>query len=178
MLKLMSQPYNLHDLGHGEHVDATHQHGHKGKRNRRERAGRFSETQLQISRHRVGFGDVIKRHHHQREKQHRWNGADPIPMSCENAVLIGGARPAHKFERTQIRREETQAGYPCGHLPTRHEEIFASVRPPFQVDPNGQHQPKIENDNGNVDGREMNQRGGTQHQSCKMHAFSPMHKKN
>ena len=120
--------HNLHDLGHGEHVDATHQHGHKRKRNRGNGAGRFSKPQFQISRDRVRFGNVVKRHHHQREEQHRGNSADPVPMSRQNAVLIRRTRPAHQFQSAQIRGEKTEPRHPCRHFAAGHEKIFARVR--------------------------------------------------
>jgi len=88
--------------------------------NRGQGAGGLAETQFQISRHRVGPGNVVERHHDQCQEQHRRNGADPIPVRRQNVVLVGGSRPAHQFERAEIGGEKTETG---------HEEVFAGVRP-------------------------------------------------
>ena len=64
--------------------------------------GVFAKAQFEIPRHRVRLGDVIKRHHHNRQEQHGGNRADPIPVRRQNAVLIGRAGPAHQFKRAQI----------------------------------------------------------------------------
>ena len=55
------------------------------------------------------------------------NGADPIPVRRQNAVLIGRRRPAHQFERAQIGREEAEAGDPGRHFAAGQEEIFAGI---------------------------------------------------
>ena len=86
---------NLQDQSHGVHVDAAHEHRHEREANGRKSATRFSEAQFQIAGNGVRFGDVVERHHDQREEEHGGNGADPIPVRGENTVLIGGAGPAH-----------------------------------------------------------------------------------
>ena len=40
----------------------------------------FAVPELQIPGHGMGFGDVVKRHHHHGQKQHGRNGADPVPV--------------------------------------------------------------------------------------------------
>src|SRR5574341_1472392 len=40
--------HNLHHQRHRVHVDAAHQHGHEGERNRRQRAARLAEAQFPI----------------------------------------------------------------------------------------------------------------------------------
>ena len=155
--------HDLHDLGHGKHVDAAHEHGHEGERNRGQGAGRFAETQFQISRHRVGFGDVVERHHDQRQEQHRRDGADPIPMRRQNAVLVGRTRPAHQFERPQIGREKTQACHPRRHLPPCHEKVFAGIGSSPQIKANPQHQSKVESNNDHIHRGQMHEPGCDQH---------------
>src|SRR5208337_3352634 len=143
---------DLQYQGHRVHVDAAHQHGHERKTDGGERAAGFSKAQLQVAGNRMRFGNVIERHHHQREEQHRRDGTDPIPVRGQNAVLIGRAGPAHQFERTQIGGEETQTRDPRGHLPPGHEKVFAGVGPLLQVKPDGQHQYEVKNDNHQING--------------------------
>ena len=104
------------------------------------RAAGFSEAQFQIAGHGVRLGDVVERHHHQAEEQHRGDRADPIPVRRQNAVLIGRRRPAHQFERAEIGRQKAEARDPGGHLPPGQEEIFAGVGLALQVETDGQHQ--------------------------------------
>ena len=99
----------------------------KAERHGGERARRLAETQLQIAGHRVRFGDVIERHHHDAEEKHRGNGADPIPVGGQDAVLIRGGGPAHQFERAQIGGQETEARDPGGHVAAGQEEFLAGV---------------------------------------------------
>ena len=164
--------HDLHDLGHGKHIDAAHEHGHEGERNGRQRAAGLAETQLQISRHRVGFGDVVERHHHQRQEQHRRNGADPIPVRRQNAVLVGRSGPAHQFECAEIGGEKAEAGNPGGHLAAGHEEVFAGVGAALQVQADGQNQGEIESDDCAIDSREMHQLSSHEHRQQWHHFFS------
>ena len=126
----------------------------------RARAG-FTETQFQISRHRVRLRNVVEGHHHQREEQHCGDGADPIPVRGQNAVLIGRSGPAHQFQRAQVCRQEAQSRDPGGHFASGHEEVFAGVGLALQVKADGQYQREVENDNDHVYRREMDQTLGT-----------------
>ena len=105
------------------------------------------------------LGNVIKRHHHQAEKKHGRNGADPIPVRGQDAVLIGGGRPTHQFERTQIRGKEAKAGDPCRHFAAGEEEILAGVRAALQIKANRQNEDKIEDDDYEVNEGEMYEPG-------------------
>ncbi len=99
----------------------------KPKLTRAEAARALAEAQLQIAGHRVGLGDVVERHHDDAEEEHRGNRADPVPVRGEDAVLVGGAGPAHEFERSEVGADEAQAGDPGGHLAAGEEELFAGV---------------------------------------------------
>ena len=58
------------------------------------RAGGGAVAQLQIAGDGMRFRDVIKRHHHDAEEEHRGDGADPIPVRGQDAVLIRRSRPS------------------------------------------------------------------------------------
>ena len=121
--------HHLHHQRHRVHVDAAHQHGHEARtRRRRARALASPKRSLQIARHRVGLGDVIERHHHEAEEQHGGDGADPIPVRGQDAVLIGGRGPAHQFQRAEVGGEEAQPGDPGRHLAAGQEEVLAGLR--------------------------------------------------
>ena len=108
-------------------------------------------AKLEIAGHGVGFADVIKGHHHHAEKEHGGDGADPIPVRGENAVLIGRAGPAHQFQRTQIGGDKAQARDPGGHLAAGHEELFAGVRLLLEVEADPDDHREVDGDDGDIE---------------------------
>ena len=105
----------------------------------------------------MGFGNVVERHHDERQEQHRWNGADPIPVRRQDAVLISGSGPAHQFESPQIGGEKAETSHPCRHLAAGHKEIFAGIRPTLQIESDGQNQKEIERDNHHIHGGQVHE---------------------
>src|SRR5215469_18653579 len=96
------------------------------------------------------FGDVVERHHHQRQEEHRRDRANPVPVRCQDAVLIGGGCPPHEFQRSQVRREKAETGYPCRHLTAGHEEIFAGVGLSLQIPADGKYKREVKSDNHHI----------------------------
>src|SRR5438552_178228 len=94
---------------------------------------------------------TLFRSHHDAEKHHRRNRANPIPVRGKNAVLIGGTRPAQQLERAKVRRDESQAGDPRGHLAAGQKEIFAGLCESLQIKADSQNQKEIESDDDKVD---------------------------
>ena len=93
---------------------------------------------LQVARHGVRLGDVVERHHHDAEEEHGGDGADPVPVRGQDAVLIGGGGPAHQFERAEVGGEEAQAGDPGRHLAAGQEEVLAGLGVALQVEADAQ----------------------------------------
>ena len=118
---------DLHHDGHRIHVDAAHQNGHEGEADGGERAGAVAVAQLQVAGDGVRLRDVVEGHHDDAEEEHGGDGADPVPVRGEDAVLVGGAGPAHQFERAEVGRDEAEARDPGGHFAAGHEELFAGV---------------------------------------------------
>ena len=143
--------HHLHDERHGVHIDAAHEDGHQAEGNGGEGARRFAEAEFEVAGDGVRLGDVIERDHHDPEEDHGGNGADPIPVNRQNAVLIGRCGPAHEFERTQVGGEETKSRDPSCHLASREEEIFAGLGEPLQVEADSEDGHEIQNDDGEVD---------------------------
>jgi hypothetical protein len=115
---------DLHDLGHGVHVDAAHEDGHEGEGDGGKRAGGGTEAEQEVAGDRVGLADVVERHHDEAEEDHGGDGADPVPVGGHDAVLVGVARPAEQFERAEIGGDEGEAGDPGGHFAAGHEETL------------------------------------------------------
>ena len=85
------------------------------------------------------------------EEEHGGDGADPIPVRGQDAVLIGGGRPAHQFERAEVGGEEAEARDPGRHLAAGQEEIFAGVGEALQIEADAQHGDEIHDDDREVD---------------------------
>src|SRR2546429_352418 len=99
----------------------------------------------------LSLHDALPIYHHDAEKHHRRNRANPIPVRGKNAVLIGGTRPAQQLERAKVRRDESQAGDPRGHLAAGQKEIFAGLCESLQIKADSQNQKEIESDDDKVD---------------------------
>ena len=143
---------DIHHLRHGEHIDAAHEHGHEAEGDGGKGAGGLAVAQLEIAGDGVGLRDVIERDHHQREKDHGGDGADPIPVRGEDAVLIGRCGPTHEFKRTQIGGEEAETSDPSGHFPAGEEEVFPGLGVVLQIEADADHRDEVERDDDAIDG--------------------------
>ena len=114
-------------------------------------AGAGAVAELQIAGDGVRLRDVVKRHHHDAQEHHGGDGADPIPVRGQDAVLIGRAGPAQQFERSEIGGEKAQACDPGGHFAAGHEEILAAFGEALQVEADGENGEEIDRDDRQID---------------------------
>ena len=131
--------HNLHHHGHGEHVHAAHQDHLGGEGEGGHAASRSAVAQVEIAGDRVRLAHVVEGHHHQAEEEHGGNGADPVPVRGQDAVLVGRAGPAHQFQRAQVGGNKAQARDPGGHFAPGHEELFAGVGAALEVEADPDH---------------------------------------
>ena len=154
---------DLHDDGHGVHVDAAHEDGHEGEADAGEAARALAEAKLQIAGDGVRLGDVVEGHHDDAEEEHGGDGADPVPVGGEDSVLVGRAGPAHQFERAEIGGDEAEAGDPGGHLAPGQKELLAGVGRALHIEADEDHHGEVKQQDGDIDRREADQmRGGEQ----------------
>ena len=154
---------DLHDDGHGVHVDAGHEDGHEGEADAGEAARSLAEAELQIAGDGVRLGDVVEGHHHNAEEEHGWDGADPVPVRGEDAVLVGRSGPAHQLQRAEVGGDEAEARDPGGHFAPGEEELLAGVGGALHVKADEEHHGEVEQKDCDVDRREADQmRGGEQ----------------
>src|ERR1022692_1860041 len=95
-------------------------------------------------------------------------------MRSQDAILISGASPSHQLERAQIGGEKAEAGDPRCHLTARKKVVLTGIRPPLQIETDGQHQSKIENNDNGVDGRQMYEVGGDKECGGQVHYGLPV----
>ncbi len=149
--------HHLHDQRHRVHVDAAHQDRHEPERDGRQATAGFPEAKLEVARHRVGLRDVVERHHHHAQEEHGGDGADPIPVRGQDAVLIGRGRPSHQLQGAEVGGQEAQARHPGCHLAPREEEIFAGRRPCLEVKPDAQDGHEVDHNDRGVHPTERDQ---------------------
>ena len=131
----------------------------KANENAADRARALPIAQLQVSGHRVRLADVVEGHHHDAQEEHGGDGADPIPVRGQDAVLIRRSGPAHQLQRAEVGRNEAQARDPRGHLAAGHEELFAGVGLALQVEADPDHHHEVDRDNGDIEQAQMRERG-------------------
>ncbi len=108
------------------------------------------------------LGDVIERHHDDAEKEHRGDGADPVPVRGQDAVLICSASPTHQLKRSQIGGDEAETRDPGGHLAAGQEELFAGVGGSFDVEADEENNDEIQKKDQDIDGSERGELMGLQ----------------
>ena len=103
----------------------------------------------------MGLGDVVEGHHDDAEEEHGGDGADPVPVGGEDAVLVSGACPAHQLERAEVGGDEAEAGDPGGHFAAGEEELFAGVGRALDVEADEDDDGEVEDEDEDVDGGEL-----------------------
>jgi hypothetical protein len=88
------------------------------------------------------------------EKEHRRDGADPVPVRREDAVLMRRAGPAQQFQPSMVGRKEAEPRHPCRHFASGKEEILAAVGESLQVEPDPEYCREVDRDDGEIHWRE------------------------
>ena len=112
---------------------------------------------MQVAGDGVGLRDVVEGHHDDAEEEHRRDGADPVPVRGQDAVLVGRAGPAHQLERAQVGGDEAEARDPGRHLTAGEEEVLAGVGLALGVKADEDHQREVKRKNQNIDRGQMRQ---------------------
>ena len=97
---------SLEETGQGMEGDSRGEDRHHREGDGIEAAGLLVETQFQILGNRPRLGSVIKRHHEDRQKDHRGNCTDPVEMGRHDAVFGARGRHADHFLGPKIRGEK------------------------------------------------------------------------
>src|SRR5437762_8969804 len=70
---------------------------------------------------------IIERHHKDAHEHHGRDGADPVKMTREDAVLCAGCAHADDFLRAQVIGDKRQAADPRGNRAAGEEKIRAGL---------------------------------------------------
>jgi len=99
--------------------------------------------------------NVIERHHHDAEEQHRGNRTDPIPVRGKNSILIG--RAAQPSNSSEPRLADRSSGRNHAVISRRPGKILATLREAFQVKADAQNSEEVDCNDGQVNRRETHQ---------------------
>src|SRR3954452_23838151 len=80
-------------------------------------------AQPQVLRYRSDLGAVVERHHHDAEKYHRRDGADPVVVDGRRPVLRSVGGLPEDLDGAQVRRDERQPRDPRRQRATGQEEV-------------------------------------------------------
>jgi len=129
--------------------------GHGGETARVPRAGLFVEPQPEEFRHRARFRSVVERHHEDADKNHGGNGADPVEVAGDDAILCAGSAHADDFLGAEVSRDESQTADPGGQRAPGLEEVLAGFHEAFECEANAQHKNEVQQHDEPVDGGQV-----------------------
>ena len=113
----------LHDGGQQVQVHAGNQQLGHGEGNRIDQVRGIAKTLAHKLRHRAHLGAVVERHHHNAQKDHGRDGADPEVVHGLEAILHAIGGHTDDFHRAQVGRDEGQSGHPGGQSAAGEEEV-------------------------------------------------------
>ena len=84
-----------------------------------------SKRMRRYSGTRAGLGAVVERHHEDADEDHGGDGADPVEVAGDDAVLGAGGAHADDFLRAEVGGDEGEAADPGGDGAPGEEEVVA-----------------------------------------------------
>ena len=119
----MEEAEGLDEQGHGVHGDAGGEDGHDGEGDGVEGAGLLVEAHAEVLGHAAGLGAVVEGHHEDADEDHGGDGADPVEVAGDDAVLGAGGGHADDLLRAEVGGDEGEAADPGGDGAAGEEEV-------------------------------------------------------
>ena len=116
----------MEDQPHAVHGDAGEDQSADGECQSVDRPRRLVVALLQVLGNGAYLGIVVKRHHHDAEKQHSGDRADPVEMAGHDAVFGGLPGKTEQLKRAQIGGHQRKPHDPGGQGAARFKEVFAA----------------------------------------------------
>ena len=114
---------SLDDGGQQVQVHACDKQLGYGERNGIDQVRRATEALAHELWHGTHLGAVVERHHHDAQEHHGRDSADPEIVHGLEAILHAVGGHTDDLNRAQVRRNECQAGHPCGQSAAGEEEV-------------------------------------------------------
>ncbi len=153
----VEEPEGLDQQRHRVHGDAGGEDGHDGEGEGVEGAGLLVEAHAQVFRHGAGLGAVVERHHEDADEDHGRDGADPVEVAGDDAVLGAGGAHADDFLRAEVGGDEGQAADPGGDRAAGEEEVVAGAHVALEREADAEHEDEVDQHDEPVDPGEVAQ---------------------
>ena len=141
----------LDEQGHRVHGDAGGEHGHDGEGESVDGAGLLVEAEAQVFGHGAGLGAVVEGHHEDADKDHGGDGADPVEVAGDDAVLGTGGAHADDFLGAEIRGDEGETADPGGDGTSGEEEVVAGAHVALEGEADAQNEDEVDQHDEPVD---------------------------
>jgi hypothetical protein len=136
---------------HGVHADPGRKDGHGRERHRIEAARLFIEAQLQVLGHAARPRAVIERHHEDPDEHHRGNGANPVKVARQQAVLGAACSHPDHFLGAEVRRKERQSADPGRNRSARQQKVVSAGNSSAEDEPHRQHEDDVDHQKDHVE---------------------------
>ena len=147
----VEEPEGLDEERHRVHGDAGGEHGHDGKGKGVDGAGLLVEAHPEIFGDGTGLGAIVEGHHEDADEDHGGDGADPVKVAGDDAVLGAGGSHADDFLGTEICGDEGEAADPGWDGTAGEEEVVAGAHETLEREANAQHKDEIDQHDEPVD---------------------------
>ena len=147
----VEQAEGLDEQRHRVHGDAGGEDGHDGEGEGVEGAGLLVEAHAQVLGHGAGLGAVVERHHEDADEDHGGDGADPVEVAGDDAVLGAGGAHADHFLGAEVGGDEGQAADPGGDRAAGQEEVVAGPHVALEGEADAQNEDEVDQHDEPVD---------------------------
>ncbi len=141
----------LDEQRHRVHRDAGGEHGHEGEGEGVDGAGLLVEAHAEVLGHGARLRAVVERHHEDADEDHGGDGADPVEVAGDDAVL--GARGAHADDllRSEVGGDKGEAADPGGDGASGEEEVVGGAHVALEGEADAQNEDEIDQHDQPVD---------------------------
>ena len=116
----------------------------------------FSSKRMpQVFRHAAGLGAVVEGHHEDAEEDHGGDGADPVEVAGDDAVLGAGGAHADHFLRAEVGGDEGQAADPGRDGAAGEEEVVGGAHVALEGEADAEDKDEVEQHDEPVDEGEV-----------------------
>jgi len=147
----VEEPEGLDQKRHRVHGDAGAEHGHHGEGEGVDGAGLLVEAEAEVFGDGAGLGAVVEGHHEDADEDHGGDGADPVEVAGDDAVLRAGGSHADDFLGAEVGGDEGQAADPGWDGAAGEEEVVAGAHVALEGEADAQHKDKVDQHDEPVD---------------------------
>ena len=114
-------------------------------------AGFLVEAEPEVFGDGAGLGSVVERHHEDADEDHGGNGADPVEVAGDDAVLGAGGAHADDFLGAEVGGDKGKSADPGRDGAPGEKEVVAGAHVALQGKANPQHKDEVDQHDQPVD---------------------------